>query len=70
MPVSARRYKLAVFTKNKQNPAYIGARLGADRVATRLGCELTHYAPDTPDDIDEQRALIEASRKESGPTRC
>jgi ribose transport system substrate-binding protein len=64
MPASARRYKLAVFTKNKQNPAYIGARLGANRVAARLGCELTHYAPDTPDDIGEQRALIEAARGE------
>ncbi len=29
--------KLAVFTKNRTNPAYAAARLGADRAATRLG---------------------------------
>jgi ribose transport system substrate-binding protein len=62
MPARARRYKLAVFTKNKQNPAYIGARLGADRMAARLGCELTHFTPDQPDNIDEQRALILGAR--------
>jgi ribose transport system substrate-binding protein len=62
MATTTGRYKLAVITKNKQNPAYAGARLGADRVAARLGCALTHHAPDKPDDIDEQRALIEAVR--------
>jgi ribose transport system substrate-binding protein len=64
MPASARKLRLAVITKNKQNPAYAGARLGADRVAARHGCELRHYAPDKPDDIDEQRALIGAVRGE------
>jgi ribose transport system substrate-binding protein len=64
MPASARRYRLAVITKNKKNPAYVGARLGADRVAARDGCMLTHHAPDKPDDIDEQRELIEAVRAE------
>jgi ribose transport system substrate-binding protein len=56
------RYELAVITKNKRNPAYAGARLGADRVAARYGCTLTHHVPDRPDDIGEQRALIEAVR--------
>jgi ribose transport system substrate-binding protein len=64
MPARAHRYKLAVVTKNKMNPAYIGARLGADRVAARLGCVLRHYAPDKSDDIDEQRMLMMASRIE------
>ena len=61
MPANARRYKLTVITKNKKNPAYVGARLGADRVAARLGSVVTHYTPDKPDDIDEQRALIETA---------
>ena len=54
-------YRLAVFTKNRLNPAYTGARLGADRVARRLGCTLTHHVPDKPDDVDEQRALLTAA---------
>jgi ribose transport system substrate-binding protein len=62
MPAATRRLQLAMITKNKQNPAYAGARLGADRVAARYGCALTHHAPDKPDDIGEQRALIEAVR--------
>lgn len=61
MPKSARGARLAVFTKNKQNPAYIGARLGADRIAARHDCTVTHYVPDKPDDIDEQHALLKAA---------
>jgi ribose transport system substrate-binding protein len=61
MPSSIRKFRLAAFTKNRTNPAYIGARLGADRVAARLGCELTHHVPLTPDDVDEQRVLLEAA---------
>ena len=51
-------------TKNRKNPAYVGARLGADRVAARHGCVLTHAVPDKPDDIDEQHALLEAAHAE------
>ncbi len=53
--------RLAAFTKNRTNPAYVGARLGADRVAARLGCSLTHHVPQKPDDVEEQRALLEAA---------
>ena len=60
MPPSARKSRLAAFTKNRTNPAYVGARLGADRVAARLGCALAHHVPETPDDVAEQRALLEA----------
>ena len=55
-----RRYRLALFTKNRPNPAYMGARLGADRVAARLGATLTHHVPVKPDNVEEQRALLEA----------
>jgi len=64
MAANARRYRLAVFTKNRKNPAYVGARLGADRVAARHGCVVTHCVPETPDDVDEQHALLEAAYAE------
>jgi ABC-type sugar transport system substrate-binding protein len=54
----AQTSRLAVLTKIRTNPAYVGARLGADRIAERLGCTLTHYVPDKPDDVEEQRALL------------
>ncbi len=50
---------VAVFTKNRINPAYTGARLAADRVAARFGGRTVHYVPETPDDADEQIALID-----------
>lgn len=58
MQSTARAYRLAVFTKNRTNPAYAGARLGADRLARRLGCTVTHYVPVKPDDVEQQRALL------------
>jgi ribose transport system substrate-binding protein len=64
MPGNPHRFRLVALTKNKKNPAYIGARLGADRVAARHGCVLTHAVPDTPDDIDEQHALLRAAHAE------
>lgn len=50
--------KLAVFTKNLSNPAYAAARLGAELAAARLGATVTHHVPSTPDDPDQQSALI------------
>ena len=50
---------VAVFTKNRTNAAYEGARLGADRVAARMGGKAVHYVPDTPDDVEEQVALVD-----------
>ncbi len=49
---------IAVFTKNRTNPAYHAARLGADRAAARNGARVLHFVPDTPDDIEEQIALV------------
>jgi ribose transport system substrate-binding protein len=51
--------RIAVFTKNRTNPAYEAARLGADRTARRLGASTVHYVPERPDDVAEQIALIE-----------
>lgn len=50
---------IAVFTKNRTNPAYAGARLGAERTAARLGARVAHYVPQKPDDVTEQIALVE-----------
>ncbi len=50
--------RIAVFTKNRTNPAYAAARLGADRTAVRFGATTTHYVPETPDSAPEQIALI------------
>jgi ribose transport system substrate-binding protein len=52
-------YNLAVFTKNRSNPAYAAARLGAERTAQRLGATVTHYVPEKPDNVEQQIALID-----------
>jgi len=57
--------RIAVFTKNLLNPAYEGARLGADRAAARLGATTAHYVPQKPDDPAEQIALIEKALADS-----
>jgi ribose transport system substrate-binding protein len=49
---------IAVFTKNRTNPAYEAARLGADRTAARLGGKTVHYVPEKPDDVEQQIRLI------------
>ncbi|MCC2596841.1 sugar ABC transporter substrate-binding protein [Pusillimonas sp. MFBS29] len=51
--------KLAVFTKNKTNPAYAGARLGADRAAQRYGVQALHFVPQEPDSVAQQIELID-----------
>jgi ribose transport system substrate-binding protein len=50
---------IAVFTKNRTNPAYAAARIGAERAAERHGASVVHYVPDQPDDIAEQIALVD-----------
>jgi ribose transport system substrate-binding protein len=47
-----------VFTKNRLNPAYHGARLAAERVAARYGARVRHFVPEIPDDVEQQIALI------------
>ena len=50
---------IAVFTKNRSNPAYDAARLGAERTAARNGARVAHYVPQKPDDIAQQIALMD-----------
>ncbi len=47
-----------MFTKNRVNPAYAAARLAADRVAAEAGARTLHFVPTTPDDVDQQKALV------------
>lgn len=49
---------IAVFTKNRVNPAYAAARLAADRVAAEVGARTVHYVPQTPDHVGQQKALV------------
>jgi ribose transport system substrate-binding protein len=51
-------FTLAVFTKNRVNPAYAAARLAADRVAAEAGARTLHFVPTTPDDVGQQKALV------------
>jgi ribose transport system substrate-binding protein len=53
-----RPFTLAVFTKNRVNPAYAAARLAADRVAAEAGAHTLHFVPTTPDDVGQQKALV------------
>jgi ribose transport system substrate-binding protein len=55
---------IAVFTKNRTNPAYDAARLGAERTAARMGARVTHYVPRQPDSVPEQIALVERALEE------
>ena len=50
---------IAVFTKNRSNPAYDAARLGAERTAARNGARVIHFVPEKADDIAQQIALVE-----------
>lgn len=50
---------IAVFTKNRTNPAYDAARIGAERTAARMGARVLHFVPERPDDIEQQIALVD-----------
>ncbi len=51
--------KIAVFTKNRSNPAYDAARLGADRAARAHGAQILHFVPQKGDDPVQQSALVD-----------
>jgi hypothetical protein len=50
---------IAVFNRNRLNPACDAARIDADRVAVRMDAATRHLVPDKPDDLEQQRALVE-----------
>jgi ribose transport system substrate-binding protein len=55
---------IAVFTKNSTNPAYDAFRFGADQIAKANGATAVHFVPKQPDNIDEQKAMVEQVLKD------
>jgi ribose transport system substrate-binding protein len=50
---------IAVFTKNLTNPAYQAFRIASDQIARATGAQVVHYVPKQPDNVDEQKAMVE-----------
>jgi ribose transport system substrate-binding protein len=55
---------IAVFTKNTTNPAYEAFRIAADQVARSAGARIVHYVPKQPDNVDEQKAMVDQAVKD------
>src|ERR1700716_1362624 len=55
---------IAVFTKNLTNPYYEAFRIAADKVAAATGAKIQHYVPKQPDNVDEQKAMVEQVLKD------
>ena len=55
---------IAVFTKNSTNPAYEAFRIAADRIARSTGARVLHFVPKQPDNVDEQKAMVEQVLKD------
>ena len=50
---------IAVFTKNSTNPAYEAFRIAADQIARAANARTVHYVPKKPDNVDEQKEMVE-----------
>lgn len=50
---------IAVFTKNLTNPAYEAFRIAVDQVGREAGLRISHFVPRQPDNVDEQKAMVE-----------
>jgi ribose transport system substrate-binding protein len=55
---------IAVFTKNLTSPAYEAFRIAADKAARSAGARIVHYVPKQPDNVDEQKAMMEQVLKD------
>jgi ribose transport system substrate-binding protein len=55
---------VAVFTKNQTNPAYEAFRIASDKIARLTGAKVVHFAPKRPDDVDEQKAMVDQVLKD------
>jgi ribose transport system substrate-binding protein len=62
---AADQMTIAVFTKNLTNPAYESFRIAADKVAAVTGVKIVHYVPKQPDNVDEQKAMVEQALKDT-----
>jgi len=50
---------IAVFTKNSTNPAYEAFRIAADQIVRSTGAKILHFVPKQPDNVDEQKAMVD-----------
>ena len=55
---------IAVFTKNSTNPAYEAFRIAADQIGHSAEARIVHYVPKKPDNVDEQKAMVEQVLKD------
>ena len=55
---------IAVFTKNRTNPAYEAFRIASDQIALTTGAKVVHYVPKQPDNVDEQKAMVDQVLKD------
>jgi ribose transport system substrate-binding protein len=55
---------IAVFTKNLTNPAYEAFRIASDQIARATGARVVHFVPKQPDNVDEQKAMVEQVLKD------
>ena len=55
---------IAVFTKNRTNPAYEAFRIASDQIARTTGVKLIHLVPNQPDNVDEQKAMVDQVPKD------
>ncbi len=55
---------IAVFTKNATNPAYEAFRIASDQIARATGARTVHFVPKQPDNVDEQKAMVEQVLKD------
>jgi ribose transport system substrate-binding protein len=61
---NAAEMTIAVFTKNATNPAYEAYRIAADQIARATGARVVHFVPKQPDNVDEQKAMVEQVLKD------
>ncbi|MCP4618288.1 MAG: sugar ABC transporter substrate-binding protein [Bradyrhizobium sp.] len=55
---------MAVFTKNRTNPAYESFRIAVDQIAGAANTRIVHFVPRQPDNVDEQKAMVQQVLRE------
>src|SRR5882757_832467 len=63
-PAADNQMTIAVFTKNRTYPAYEAFRIASDQIARTTGVRLIHLVPNRPDNVDEQKAMVEQVLKD------
>jgi ribose transport system substrate-binding protein len=61
---AAEQKTVAVFTKNLTNPAYEAFRIAADQIARSTDTRVLHFVPRQPDNVDEQKAMVQQVLKD------